>query len=88
MSKIISYEIVTGAQEEVEIETTGDLQYMPRDAEMVMATYGTFERTGNGTLLYSAGIARESDGRLSHDYDTEYGDDLSSLKAGTVTKIY
>jgi len=87
--KIVSYEIVqNGPQEQVEIETTGDLKYMPRNAQLVMATYGTYERTGNGTLLYSAGIAREKDGSLSHDYDTEYGDDLVSLKNGRIQVLY
>ncbi len=86
---ILSYEITqNGPQEQVEIETTGDLKYMPRNAKLVLATYGTYQRTANGTLLYSAGIARENDGSLSHDYDTEYADDLRSLKAGRVQIVY
>lgn len=84
--KIIRYEITNEYQEQVEIETRGDLQYMP--AECVMAIYGSFEKTGNGTVLYSATIEREADGTILHNYDSEYADDYRALVAGRVEVAY
>lgn len=84
--KIIRYEITNEHQEEIEIETTGDLQYMT--GEMVMAHFGSFEKTGNGTVLYSATIEREADGTILHDYESEYADDYRALKAGNVRVAY
>ena len=84
MSKIISYEIVNGI---LTVETTGELQYM-NGADLVLADYGQYERTDNSTLLYTAEVLTEADGSPVHDYDTEYMDDLRSLKAGRVRKVY
>ena len=84
MSKIISYEVENGI---LTVETTGELQYL-NGADLVLADYGQYERTGNSTLLYTAEVLIEADGSSAHDYDTEYMDDLRSLKAGRVRKVY
>lgn len=90
MQKVIRQEIVkySESQESFEIETFGDLQYMPSKTEMVMAIFGAFHKTGNGTLLYSASVEREKGGQLGHDPHSEYLDDYRALKAGNVEKIY
>lgn len=70
------------------VETKGELKYMPRGVECVRASFGTFERTGNGTLLYSTVVERERDGSIVGNLDSEYLDDLKALKDGRVDVQY
>jgi hypothetical protein len=87
--KILDYGIEWwGYQELLVVETYGDLKYMPRNAQMVWAIYGCFERTNQKTLLYTATILRERSGEIGHCPDSEYLDDYYALKAGNIEILY
>ena len=88
MQIIITEELTYQGQQEVfEIETRGDLRYLPPHIQMVFAQYGTFERTDCSTLLYSATIEREN-GQIIHNYESEYVDDYTALKNSNVLALY
>ena len=70
--------IKANSGEEYQVETRGHLQHMPATAQSVFAHFGQFERTGNGTLLYSASAEEEDIVSLN----TMYLDDLAALKDG------
>ena len=78
----------------LEVETYGELKYMPRNVKKVLPTFGVFERTDRGTLLYSLYIGdQEQDWneylnnyqRLLGHADSHYCDDLRDLRSGNVT---
>lgn len=80
--KIYREEIVKviGGTEQFEVETYGELQYMPRNASSVFAVFGMFERTQHGTLLYTM----SSDEMDIGSCDSHYLDDLRELRDGNV----
>lgn len=53
-------------------------------AQFACAHFGTFERIGHRSILYSATVWTERDGTIAHDYDSEFADDLKALKTGNV----
>ena len=89
MQKVIRQEIIkyNQYQEDFELETRGDLQFMPPAATMVAAIFGCFKRTENGTLLYTASVERERDGSIGHDPHSEYFDDYRALKENRIEVI-
>jgi hypothetical protein len=73
-----------------ECETWGELGLMPRRADVVMAIFGTFERTEERTLLYSNVVCEQdgaSDNEILHSYDSMYLDDLARLRTGQVEVV-
>ena len=92
--KILREEIVeihNGLQ--FEVETKGELKLMPRNARMVFAAFGAFERTDQSTLLYTACVVEnwEQDytdkDDLLNSMDSEYLDDLNMLRSGNIEII-
>ncbi len=86
--QIFREEIVDyGTCEYFEIETWGQLKFMPQKALSVIAHFGSFSRTTEGTLLYQDFVIRdenESEAELLNGYDSMYLDDLNALKSGNV----
>jgi hypothetical protein len=90
--KVLREEIVdTGANGlQFEAETYGELRLLPRNAEKVFAIFGVFERTGNGTLLYTSAVLDDwqndyrDERHLLNSMDSEYLDDLVALRTGNV----
>jgi len=82
--KVLREEIVEvpGGGLQFEVETWGELHYMPRQAHSVFAIFGMFERTGESTLLYILGADEDSD---VNSLDSMYLDDLCRLREGNVT---
>ena len=80
----------------LEVETRGELKYMPQGINEVLAIFGAFERTGHGTLLYTFYLGSEprdwNEYRNNYDRmlgiaDSHYLDDLRELKRGNITEI-
>ena len=89
--KVLREEIVDLAGTEYfEVETWGELKYMPKNAKSVRAIFGNFERTDQSTLLYSSYVlddwqaVYESKQDLIGSMDSEYLDDLRALREGRV----
>lgn len=75
--------IKIGKQEQFEVETYGELQFLPQNAQSVFAHFGMFRRTMISTLLYKLG-AEFMD---VNSCDSHYLDDLACLKAGNVDVV-
>ena len=86
--KVLREEIVDYGDEELfEIETWGELKYMPRGVGEVTAIFGGFKRTDHGTLLYQTSVYRDmgqTEAQLLNSLDSEYLDDFNRLKSGQV----
>lgn len=68
-----------------EVEIYGLLGKLERH-EYAVAHFGTFQRTQNRTVLYSATVWQEN-GKIYHNYDAEFADDLIALKKGNVALL-
>ena len=96
-AKVLREEIVENREAlYLEVETRGELKYMPRGTNEVLAIFGGFERTGQGTLLYTFYLGSEPRDwdEYRTDYqamlssaDSHYLDDLRELKRGNVRII-
>ena len=94
--KVLREEIVeNGEALYLEVETRGELKYMPRGIDRVDAIFGGFERTGHGTLLYTFYLGSEprdwDEYRNNYDAmigsaDSHYLDDLRELRRGNVSR--
>jgi len=80
-AKVLREEITEENGGQFEVETWGELHYMPRNAQSVFAIFGMFERTSDGTLLYTLGVGENSD--INH-LDSMYMDDLAALQRGEI----
>jgi hypothetical protein len=63
-----------------EVEMYGIAKHM-RNNE-VQAIFGSFRKTGNRTVLYSATVWADKDGQPGHSYESEFEDDLIALRVG------
>lgn len=76
-AKVLREEIIrVGRQEQFEVETYGELQFLPQNARSVFAHFGMFERTDRSTLLYKLGAELMD----VNSCDSHYLDDLHCLK--------
>lgn len=69
-----------------EVELYGLLGKM-RD-RYAYAHFGTFERTDDRSVLYSATVWTDRNGEIFHDYDSEFADDLRALMVGNVEHLH
>jgi hypothetical protein len=69
-----------------QVEIYGLLKHLK--AHFAVAHFGTFERTGHRTVLYSATVWTERDGQVAHCYDSEFSDDLRALLRGNVYHLH
>lgn len=67
----------------LEIELYGLLHCL-NGKQFGQAIFGTFERTNNRTLLYTATVWTDETGEIYHNYDSEFEDDLNALRRGHV----
>lgn len=58
----------------------------PETAELVSAIFGQFKKEGN-TITYTATLSYEN-GKLIHNPDSEFLDDMAALENGNVEVVY
>jgi hypothetical protein len=81
-----SYEIITthDNEKELHVEIKGDLKHMPKTDEPMLAIYGTWQRTGNRTLLYTQHIHVED---TMNEIESALQDDYNALLSGNLRKV-
>ena len=57
-------------------------------ADHVLAEFGAFEKSGSGRVVYTAALFYDTDGKLLHNWYSEYADDLNALRKGNVEILY
>ena len=81
-----SYEIVDTyhGTKELHVEVKSVLGSMPKTDDPMLAIYGTWQRTGNGTLLYTQEIHIED---TTEEIESALQDDYNALVAGNLRKV-